>query len=388
VLDAELLSLGRWIAAYYCAPLGEVLRGMLPLAADLRQGKVWTLTDSGRDVARQLLLDSEPDDPTVQVLRMLERRPLSAAYLARALPLADKAIRSLERRGFIVAEQVEIERDPLRAGADHLRVELKADSTAAKLTKAERELRAFLELHPGSHNLKDLTGLVKQASEAARSLARKGLVSLVPEPVAIRSGPVRTRHALNTAQQMAYNQIRTAIEKRRFHAFLLHGVTGSGKTEVYLSAIETVLEQKRSAILMVPEIALTPAMAGQFYSRFPDQVAILHSAFTDVERSEQWRRIRSGAAPVVVGTRACLLRCAISASSWWTKNTTAATNKKRRRATTGATLPSCGRRPPGPASYSAPPPPAWKAGTMRKPASTTCSNCPRESKSGPCRRSS
>src|SRR5215469_6071728 len=64
VLDAELLSLGRWIAAYYCAPLGEVLRGMLPLAAEVRQGKIWTLTDAGRDVARQLLLDSEPDDPT------------------------------------------------------------------------------------------------------------------------------------------------------------------------------------------------------------------------------------------------------------------------------------------------------------------------------------
>jgi primosomal protein N' (replication factor Y) len=303
VLDAELLSLGRWIAAYYCAPLGEVLRGMLPLAADLRSGKVWTLTDAGRDVARQMLLESEPEDPTVQVLRMLERRPLSAGYLARTLPLADKTIRALERRGFIAAEQVEVERDPLRAGAEHLRVELGADHGMAKLTKAERELRAFLELHPGSHNLNDLKGMVKQASQAARSLARKGVVTLRPEPVAIRSGPVRTRHALNTAQQMAFNQIRNAIESRQFHAFLLHGVTGSGKTEVYLNAIETVLEQKRSAILMVPEIALTPAMAGQFYSRFPDQVAILHSAFTDVERSEQWRRIRSGAAPVVVGTR-------------------------------------------------------------------------------------
>ena len=97
VLDSELLGLGRWIAGYYCAPLGDVLRGMLPLAAEMRRGKIWSLTDSGRDAARQLLLDAAPDDPVAQILHMLEKRPLSQAYLAKALPLADKAMRSLER---------------------------------------------------------------------------------------------------------------------------------------------------------------------------------------------------------------------------------------------------------------------------------------------------
>ena len=303
VLDAELLALGRWIAGYYCAPLGEVLRGMLPLASEIRRGKVWSLTDSGRDAARQFVLDSSPDDPVSKILRMLERRPLSAAHLAKVLPLADKAMRSLERKGFIVAEQVETDRDPLRAPSERLRVELAGTTPDAKLNKPERELRAFLELHPGSHNLKDLEGTVRNASPAARSLARKGLVSLKPEAVAIASVPVRARHTLNPAQQAAFEQIRDAILTRQFQTFLLHGVTGSGKTEVYLTAIETVLEQGRSALLLVPEIALTPAMAGQFFLRFGDRVAILHSAFTDVERTEQWRRIRSGKASVVVGTR-------------------------------------------------------------------------------------
>ena len=303
VLDAELLALGRWIAGYYCAPLGEVLRGMLPLTGDVRWGKVWSLTDSGRDAVRQLLLDSEPDDPLTQVLRLLERRARTAAYLARAFPLADKTIRSLERRGFVVAEQVATERDPLRAPAERLRVELVAAPHRAKLKKAERELQAFLELHPGSHNLKELENLVRHASPAARALARKGVVSLEAEPIALRFGPASTPHRLNPAQQGAFDQIRRALDSRRFHAFLLHGVTGSGKTEVYLNAIDAVLVQGRSALLLVPEIALTPAMAGQFLARFPDRVAILHSAFTDVERSDQWRRIRSGAASVVVGTR-------------------------------------------------------------------------------------
>src|SRR5215471_2166092 len=182
VLSEELMALGRWIAGYYCAPLGDVLRGMLPLASEIRRGKVWSLTDAGRDAARQLLLDSSPDDPVAKVLRMLEKRPLSAAYLAKTLPLADKAIRALERKGFIVAEQVQTERDPLRAPSDRLRVELipaaAPPAQPPKLNKPERELQAFLELHPGSHNLKHLEEMVNNASPAARSLARKGIVSL------------------------------------------------------------------------------------------------------------------------------------------------------------------------------------------------------------------
>ena len=304
VLSAELMALGRWIAGYYCSPLGDVLRGMLPLSSEIRRGKVWTLTDSGRDAARQLLLDSSPDDPVLQILRMLEKRPLSAAYLAKAMPLADKAIRSLERKRFIVAEEVQVERDPLRAPSERLRVELVRGGKGPepKLNKPERELRAFLELHPGSHNLKELEDAVKQASAAARSLARKGILSLKPETVAVKAA-IRARHELNPAQQAAFQQIHESIQAKRFQTFLLHGVTGSGKTEVYLTAIETALAEGRSALLMVPEIALTPQMAGQFFSRFGDRVAILHSAFTDVERTEQWRRIRSGAASVVVGTR-------------------------------------------------------------------------------------
>jgi primosomal protein N' (replication factor Y) len=303
VLDGELLALGRWIAAYYCAPLGEVLRSMLPLAAEVRRGKTYSLTDSGRDAARQLLLDSSPDDPATQILRLLERRPLTASYLARALPLADRALRSLEKRGFIVGEDVHADRDPLRAPAERLRVELAPRPPETKLNKAERELRAFLELHPGSHNLKELEGTVKSASLAARSLARKKVVELRPERAAPSAAPVREPHVLNPAQQAAFDAIRAAVLERRFRTFLLEGVTGSGKTEVYLSAIESALEAGRSALLLVPEIALTPAMAGQFFSRFGDRVAILHSAFTDVERSEQWRRIRNGGATVVVGTR-------------------------------------------------------------------------------------
>jgi primosomal protein N' (replication factor Y) (superfamily II helicase) len=304
VLDTELLALGRWISAYYCAPLGEVLRSMLPLAADIRRGKIYSLTDAGRDAARQLLFDSAPQDPVVQILRLLDQRPLSAAYLERKLPLVGNALRALERKHFVMVEQVQTERDPLRAPAERLRVEPTGAAPAARLGKPERELLAFLELHPGSHNLKDLESMVRGASPAARALARKKLVSLRPEPLDLQgAGPGGGPHVLNAAQAAAFDQIRAAIQAHAFRTFLLHGVTGSGKTEVYLNAIEAALAERRSALLLVPEIALTPAVAGQFFSRFGDRVAILHSAFSDSERSDQWRRIRAGSAAVVVGTR-------------------------------------------------------------------------------------
>jgi primosomal protein N' (replication factor Y) len=303
VLSDELITLGRWISGYYCAPLGEVLRSMLPLAADIRSGKNYSLTDAGRDASKQLSIDVSTEDTVNQVLQMLAARSLSAAHLKRKIPLADRILKSLEKRGWIVAEQINENRDPLRAPSARLRIGLTGAEPAGKLPKAERELLAYLSLHPGTHNLGDLEEMVKNASTAARSLARKQMVTLTPEPTAIKSAPIRAPHDLNTAQRNAFDLIFAGIESRKFCTFLLHGVTGSGKTEVYLNAIDAALACGRSALLLVPEIALTPAVAGQFYARFGDRVAILHSAFSDSERADQWRRIRAGGASVVVGTR-------------------------------------------------------------------------------------
>jgi primosomal protein N' (replication factor Y) (superfamily II helicase) len=304
VLDAELLALGSWISQYYCAPLGEVLRSMTPLSGEVRKSKLYSLTDSGRDAARQLVLGASEEDAAVQVLQLLEARPLSASYLEKKLPSATKVIRSLEKKGFIEIENLEAPRDPLRASATRLRASwLGVAPDDIKLTKRERELHAFLELHPGTHNLAELEASVTGASQAARSLARRKLITLEPESptgVFASEAPPRT---LNPHQLLAYQQIEAALRSEKFQTFLLQGVTGSGKTEVYLKSIDACLTLGRSALLLVPEIALTPAVAGEFFHRFGDRVAILHSAFHDAERAEQWRRIRAGLANVVVGTR-------------------------------------------------------------------------------------
>jgi primosomal protein N' (replication factor Y) len=305
-LEDDLLKLGRWIAEYYCCPLGETLRAMTPLAADVRRGKVYSLTSSGHDAARQLHFNGASEDAASQILRLLDARSLSGSYLARKIPKAASALRSLEKKGLVEIEEQTEQRDPLRASAARLRVEFRTrpgDGSGEKLPKPERELLSYLELHPGSHNLASLDNSVAKASPSARALAKRELVTLALEPLQVAFGPPRAPHSLNSHQQAAFSAIAAALQNGGFHAFLLEGVTGSGKTEVYLNAIDATLALGRSALMLVPEIGLTPAVAGQFHHRFGERVAILHSAFLDSERAQQWRRIRSGEASVVVATR-------------------------------------------------------------------------------------
>ena len=303
VLSEGMISLARWISNYYCCPLGEVLRTMTPLTGEVRRKKIYSLTDAGRDSARQLTISDNTEDPQVALLRLLEARPMAESSLAGKVKDAARVLRNLEKKGLVMLDEDLQDKDPLRATSAKLRAGFLGRAESEKLKKAERELIAFLELHPGMHNLALIEEKILNAGTAARALAKRKLILLEVEQPRMLTFSPRATHALNPKQQKAFEAIRDSINTGTFQPFLLQGVTGSGKTEVYLSAIEAALAAGRSALLLVPEIALTPAVAGQFFHRFGDSVAILHSAFSDTERADQWRRIRRGEARVVVGTR-------------------------------------------------------------------------------------
>ncbi|MBI1898137.1 MAG: primosomal protein N' [Acidobacteria bacterium] len=305
-LEPGLIRLAEWIASYYVAPLGEVLRVMTPLSGDLRTKRVYELTDIGRDAARRFPSREAAEDPAVRVLHLLEQRSLSAAYLEKKVENSRNAVRSLEKKGFVRLVETQEDRDPLRAVSERLRIEYLGWPPDVKLKKPERELLSYLELHPGSHNLAAIESSVAKASQSARALARRKLLRLSIEPPAVLAHFLKPPPTLNEAQRQAFDTIRSSIEAKQFKTFLLRGVTGSGKTEVYMRAIEAAHAAGRNTLLLVPEIALTPAMAAQFYHRFGDRVAILHSAFHETERADQWRRIRTGVATVVVGTRSAV----------------------------------------------------------------------------------
>ena len=143
------------------------------------------------------------------------------------------------------------------------------------------------------------------------TLVKRGLVEIVDEPAGFTISRSKPRSSpfdfdLNSAQQSALDRLRQHVDARKFSGMLLHGVTGSGKTAVYLAGMRSVLEAGRSAILLVPEIGLTPAVAADLHQIFGDEVAILHSALSDRERAEQWHRIKRGEARMVVGTRSAV----------------------------------------------------------------------------------
>src|ERR1700681_774482 len=161
-----MLRPGGLVSAFYCAPLGETLRAMTPLAGDIRRGKIYSLTTSGREAARQLDLNqNDRSDPALAILRALDNgRPLSASHLTKKVDKAAAVLRSLEKKGLIECEDVTAERDPLRAGSARLRVEFLTRPEEQKLAKPERELLSYLELHPGTHNLAALEPLIVKSS--------------------------------------------------------------------------------------------------------------------------------------------------------------------------------------------------------------------------------
>ena len=307
VFDPPMIALAKWIAEYYCAPLGEVFRGMAPLAGEVTSRKSWTLTDAGRDVIRQMTFgNASSEDASVEIMRLLEARSLSQASLVKKFPTAADALRRLLKRGFVALDEDSSRRDPLRSPSDRLEAEFRARAGEQKLPKREREALAYLELHPGKHPLNDIESVIPGGAVAVRALARKELASVTLIAPLSGFSPVHGVHRLNDDQQSVLHNIEQALQGGAFQTFLLRGVTGSGKTEVYLRAIDAALALGKSAMLLVPEIALTPAVAGHFHARFGDRVAILHSAFNDTERAAQWRRIHDGKVTVAVGTRSAV----------------------------------------------------------------------------------
>jgi len=159
---------------------------------------------------------------------------------------------------------------------------------------------------------KELAAAAEASPETVDALVEKGLlevsVKALPRPQGqpVERTPGSGGLRLNPDQEAAVKQISNALSQGKFGAFLLHGVTGSGKTEVYLQAIAAALETGRQAVTLVPEIALTPQMIELFRERFGGQVAVLHSALSGGERYDAWRRVKEGEAPVVLGTRSAV----------------------------------------------------------------------------------
>jgi primosomal protein N' (replication factor Y) len=185
-----------------------------------------------------------------------------------------------------------------------------ADSESKKLTDKQQRVLTSLEQH-GSMALQALLKETGVAATTVSSLEKKGLVETYDEavrrdPLAHTSTLPAEAYTLTPAQSEVFEAIKKHVDQETYGAFLLHGVTGSGKTEIYIRAMRAALARGRSAMMLVPEIALTPVFSRRLRSHFGDRVAIFHSSLQRGERFDEWTRVRNGEARVVIGTRSAV----------------------------------------------------------------------------------
>ena len=332
LLSTHLLELAEWMAQYYIAPLGEVLRAMLPLMAEVRRTVYYRLTDLGRDVlarcvdgvwtvgrshpsrtkrekdgapaTRRGRLSKEDQDMEHRVLaRLASGEAVKVSTLRTATAASLPVLAGLVRKKWIARETAAAERDARRLERFAVLV---PEMRLPALTEKQQAILAELAACGGELRLAELRRK-DLPSSTLQTLVRRGLVRIEERPAAFHLGglaPAAAPYLLNAAQDEALATLAGALGG--FKPFLLHGVTGSGKTAVYLAAMQRAMDRGLSSILLVPEIGLTPQTAGLLDAAFGQKVALLHSALTPEERSEQWRRIRRGEAPIVVGTRSAI----------------------------------------------------------------------------------
>jgi len=327
LLSEHLLELAEWAAQYYLAPLGEVLRAMLPLAAEVRRTVYYRITDLGRDVVaasidgdpenrnrgkgiaksrprRPQQLSAEGQDIERRVLeRLASGEPVKVSTLRTATAASLPLLTAMLRKKWIARETAAAERDARRMERFAVLI---PDTRLPSLTEKQQAILAELAACGGELPLAELRRR-DLPSSSLQTLVRRGLVRIEERPELFRLGglpPTAAPFSLNAAQTDALAMLTVALGG--FHPFLLYGITGSGKTAVYLAAMQKALDRGLASILLVPEIGLTPQTAGLLDAAFGQKVALLHSALTPEERSEQWRRIRRGDAPIVVGTRSAI----------------------------------------------------------------------------------
>ncbi|HWX54935.1 MAG TPA: primosomal protein N' [Verrucomicrobiae bacterium] len=318
VLDATLIKLGQWIAQYYLAPVGEVFRGMLPLAAEIKKAKLYRIMESGHEAlhasattgssrrSRQEIDAQMVEYSVLDYLSMSDSGAALEGTIRSATGATRQVLDNLVRKKWIAREDASAARDARRT------VQIAVlKNVSGKLNDNQQRLVDFLQQTGGRVPL-ELVRELPVPRTTLQTLVKRGVVALEVEAAGFevsglkKRGPSHLDFIFNAEQKAALTAIRNSVDAKAFSVSVLHGVTGSGKTAVYLAAMQAVLESGNSALLLVPEIGLTPAAAANLHQVFGDEVAILHSALSADERAEQWHRIRRGDARIVVGTRSAV----------------------------------------------------------------------------------
>ena len=302
VLTDELLALGNYLTKETLCLKITAYQALLPAALKAKYKKFLRLTGSLSDVDEQVqkyFLHQEMVDFEAAMNHehaKLFQKELKAGLLEVHYQVGNKLNKKTERSVKLV-----LSKDELIAFRDTLK------PTARK----QRYLIDFFIEHPESIRLQQLLKTTSCGESAVKALAEKGVIKIVQTEV--YRDPFKERYfeksshlPLTQEQQQVFEIVKESIDQRCHDVFLLKGVTGSGKTEVYLQSIDEVLKRNEEAIMLVPEISLTPQMVERFKGRFGERVAVLHSGLSVGEKYDEWRKIFRKEVQVVVGARSAI----------------------------------------------------------------------------------
>ncbi|WP_027954146.1 primosomal protein N' [Halobacillus kuroshimensis] len=301
-LTQELLHLGKWLSNYTLSYYISCLQVMLPQVMKAKYRKeLWKLSDEPLDSA----LDAVFDGRGVMDFEEFEQSGISYHILRKHMNEGEVDVhyevksRETKKLKAVVAPAV-----------SPIDMEEKLEDLPPQAKKQRAIVEYFLQ-HPEPLDKKRLLDHLQTTPAALKPLVEQNVLKeykqeVFRDPYGGREFKRTTPFALTDEQETAIRPILSTIEKQEHDVFLLHGVTGSGKTEVYMQSIQQVLDKGEEAIMLVPEIALTPQMVERFKGRFGSKVAVLHSALSAGEKYDEWRKIQRQEVQVVVGARSAI----------------------------------------------------------------------------------
>ncbi|WCT54493.1 primosomal protein N' [Paenibacillus kyungheensis] len=319
-LSEELVELSEWMSAKYACHRITALQSMLPAALKgkaeryirVAERESWVGEDSLFDATESLLTDEEEQI----VSHIQKQQEVRMELLSRRFGEQAHIIKSLLQRGILLESRSirdKVQKKTVRTVSLHLpedEIRTIIEEFPAK-AKRQQEVLTYIADTGGDVPLKEIMTVLGVTASTVKALADKGYIAIIDmevyrDPYQDRNFTPSTPFTLTDEQQQVYNSIISRINKREQGEYLIHGITGSGKTEVYLQCIQRVIEQDRQAIMLVPEIALTPQMVERFKGRFGDRVAVMHSRLSSGERYDEWRKIREGKSQVAIGARSAI----------------------------------------------------------------------------------
>lgn len=315
LLSPSRVKLAHWLSNYYLCPLFEAIAPMLPPGFERKTLTLILLTSAADDYDLSSL--TPPQQQVIEIARKQDKVSLRQLEKSLGKKRAQTTISQLVTRNLIKRSyQLEPVRvKPKQEQSLNLAIDTdKAQQEVTNLRNKRASRQAILlDLLVKSSPISRTEAIKSTGCQAdtVRSLVKKGLITI--RNIEVKRQPIDYRNIkptsplkLSARQQEAVEAIKRSLQQNEATTFLLHGVTGSGKTEVYLQALAEVLKMGKQGIVLVPEISLTPQTIERFAGRFPHKVAVIHSRLSLGEQFDQWRQIRDGKFDIVIGARSAI----------------------------------------------------------------------------------